>query len=61
MSKKHLPWWLETGPETCPFCTGRLHVEVLSFCADCDRPVCPTCLVEESRVLCPECAEEGTG
>lgn len=59
MSKKPLPWWLEAGPENCPFCAGRVHFEALAYCADCDRPVCPTCLVPADRALCPECAEAG--
>lgn len=64
MHIRQLPWWLEEGPESCPFCDSRLHYEALLYCADCDRPVCPTCLVEhlESRsVLCPECHDERGG
>lgn len=61
MHVKQIPWWLEAGPQSCPFCEGRLHFEALLYCAECDRPICPTCLQElhESRsALCPECYDE---
>jgi hypothetical protein len=64
MKSKALPWWLEPGPEICPFCEVHLHFEVMLYCATCDRPICPTCQVEimESRsVLCPECYAETGG
>lgn len=62
MKRKALPWWLEPGPEICPFCEGRIHFEALLFCATCDRPVCTTCLVDVSRkALCPECYAETGG
>lgn len=63
MKRKALPWWLEPGPESCPFCEGQLHFEALVYCADCDRPICPTCQVEvvSRRVLCPECYAETGG
>lgn len=64
MSRKQFPWWLEAGPESCPFCESRVHFEAVVYCSDCDRPVCPTCLAEllESRsVLCPECHAETGG
>ncbi len=54
--RKQLPWWLEKGAAVCPFCEDRLHVEALAYCSDCDRPICPACLVAEGhRALCPEC------
>lgn len=52
------PWWLEPGPEICPFCEVHFHFEAASWCADCDRPLCQTCLIEvfsRRRVLCPDC------
>lgn len=64
MTGKKQPWWLEPGAETCPFCETRLHFEALVYCTDCDRPVCPICLVEireSRRLLCPECHAEAGG
>lgn len=55
---KQLPWWLEEGTESCPFCGNRFHFEALVYCRDCDRPICPACLVEGHRVRCPECRTE---
>lgn len=52
------PWWLEPGPETCPFCEIRLHFEAIGYCSECDQPICPTCALEvlaTRQVLCPEC------
>lgn len=52
------PWWLEPGPETCPFCEIRLHFEAVCYCPECDQPICPTCVVEvyaPRQILCPEC------
>lgn len=54
-----VPWWLEAGPESCEFCLATYHVEVGYECIECDRPVCPICIVwvrEESAIFCPECA-----
>lgn len=54
--------WLEWGPEECGFCLGPYHVELACYCAECDQPVCPLCVVVirgECRVLCPECATAG--
>ena len=51
------PWWL-AGEETCEFCVQQYSVEVEYRCVDCDRPVCPMCVItvrERHRVWCPEC------
>ena len=59
MNGNKLPWWLEAGAESCSFCESPLHYEAMVFCVDCDRPVCPACLVERDRsALCPECHDE---
>ncbi|HET6655408.1 MAG TPA: hypothetical protein VFH57_04110 [Gammaproteobacteria bacterium] len=57
MHKK--PWWLEAGAASCGFCAVAYLEEVAVHCFECDRPICPVCVVEvrESRtVVCPECA-----
>ena len=49
-------WWDEAGPDVCEFCQHAFHVEVGFYCADCDRPVCPVCVITlSSRAACPEC------
>jgi hypothetical protein len=53
-----LPWWLESGPETCPFCEIRVHLEATYHCPACDQPICTTCAVtvfKTRQVLCPDC------
>ena len=55
------PWSLEPGLESCDFCAHRFAIEVAYFCADCDRPVCPLCVmrvVSRGELLCPECAAQ---
>ncbi|HET6655539.1 MAG TPA: hypothetical protein VFH57_04775 [Gammaproteobacteria bacterium] len=52
-------WWLEAGAASCEFCAVAYHEEVAVHCIECDRPVCPVCVVEirETReIICPECA-----
>ncbi|SHF45415.1 hypothetical protein SAMN02745148_02664 [Modicisalibacter ilicicola DSM 19980] len=56
-----VPWWLEAGPETCPFCQRRFHAEAGYYCVSCDRPLCCFCVLEqwETRsAICPDCREE---
>lgn len=53
-------WWSEPGPQRCGRCLQGYHVEMGYYCAECDGPVCPACVVtvvERRLVLCPECAE----
>lgn len=54
---------MEAGHEACGFCRQSYHYEMEIRCVDCDRPVCPVCVVRvrESREWhCPECrAGEG--
>jgi hypothetical protein len=57
-------WLLEPGPDDCAFCARAYRIEVAYYCIACDRPICPLCAVivrERRGVLCPECAEGGTG
>lgn len=54
--------WAEAGPDECSFCLRAYYVEVGYYCADCDRPVCPVCVVtrfEWQTVSCPECSTGG--
>lgn len=56
-------WSLEPGPETCDFCLRGFHLEIGYHCADCDRPICPVCVVTvraRGVVLCPECHRDGS-
>ncbi len=53
-------WWSEPGPERCGHCLHCYYVEMGYYCAECDAPVCPACVVtvlERRLVLCPGCAE----
>lgn len=57
-------WWSEPGPATCDFCMVRFHLEAGYHCSDCDRPICPICVLrvrERRTVICPQChaGEEG--
>lgn len=52
-------WWRERGPQVCGHCHHGYHVEMASWCVDCDEPVCPVCVVTiraRRVVLCPACA-----
>ena len=64
-SSTPLPWWATRGGQTCSFCLQSYHYEVAVHCPDCDRPVCPSCVVRLSvevlTVHCPECDGEGEG
>ncbi len=53
-------WWLE-GSEICPFCDHRYVWEMEVRCVDCDRPVCPVCLVRIrlNEFRCPDCGDSG--
>ncbi len=55
------PWWLDVGDTPCGVCEDPRHAEVFVRCADCDRLLCPTCVVEVADaatvVLCADCAE----
>lgn len=60
-SNTPVPWWSEPGPDACEFCLSAFHVEVGFYCWECDRPVCPVCVVtrlEQKAVFCPECLKE---
>lgn len=51
-------WWEEAGPATCDFCLRAFHEETACYCAYCDRPVCPLCIVVIRQfVICPQCQE----
>lgn len=55
--------WDGPGPDFCDFCRHSFHVEVGFHCIDCDRPVCPACVMtvtveERHRARCPECIPE---
>lgn len=56
------PWWSEPGPEVCEFCLQAFHLEAGYHCIDCDRPICPVCVVtlrERRAVSCPQCTQQG--
>lgn len=58
----HPPWWSEPGPEQCAFCLQAYYAEMGYYCFDCDRAVCPVCVVqlrEQGSVHCPECHGQG--
>lgn len=58
--RSELPWWLEPGSETCEFCLHTYHYEAGYYCVDCDRPICPACIVEvrvSRTVVCPACGQ----
>jgi hypothetical protein len=51
-------WWIEGGAETCGFCLERYSYEGEYRCVECDRAVCPMCVLEirgRHAVYCPEC------
>lgn len=53
-------WWL-AGGETCLFCLQEFAVGTEYHCLECDRIICPCCVVvvrRVQRVLCPECSEQ---
>lgn len=57
------PWWLGGG-ELCPFCEQRFSYAVEVRCLDCDRPICPVCVVRvrvTREHYCPECQPGGAG
>lgn len=61
-SCSEMPWWLALGPQICDFCLRAYHCEAGCHCPECDRPICPLCVVEVqvSRILlCPECHAGG--
>jgi hypothetical protein len=52
-------WWEEAGPDYCEFCQHAFRVEVGFHCADCDRPICPVCVIRVREwAACPECCTE---
>lgn len=54
-------WWSESGPDCCEFCSAAYYFELGYHCIDCDRPVCPSCVLtvlDLRCVLCPECNAE---
>lgn len=54
-------WWLAPGSATCDFCLRTYHFEAGYYCAICDRPVCPLCVMEihDTRIIhCPACHME---
>lgn len=67
VARNSTPWWLDPGPQECEFCLLHYHYEAGYHCIECDRPLCPACVVEiraTRTVVCPEChaalaAEDG--
>lgn len=61
-AREPVPWWVEGGSETCPFCLQSYVYELEIRCHDCDSPLCPQCVVTERFALvnhlCPDCLEE---
>lgn len=62
------PWWLDAGcaetAEECGFCLGTYAVEAEVRCVDCDRPMCPLCVVvvrETASFRCADCAAAPLG
>lgn len=60
-NRSEMPWWLGPGPQACAFCLRAYHSEAGHHCPECDRPVCPLCVVERqmSHIVCPECHTGG--
>lgn len=60
-AKMQQQWWMSPEQE-CRFCVSDFAVLAEIFCADCDRPVCPMCIVAVPeaavRYICPDCREE---
>lgn len=53
--------WSDPGPYHCEFCQHSFHIEVGYYCHDCDRAVCPVCVVtvrEQHTLSCPDCHTE---
>lgn len=45
--------------ERCPHCLQVYVLEVGTYCAVCDEPICPFCVLEvKGEVVCPACHEE---
>ena len=58
-----LHWWSEAGPDVCEFCLHTFRMEVGFYCADCDSPICPACVIssrERHVSVCPGCASGGS-
>lgn len=57
-SEGEAPWWMWPEQE-CLFCVSDYAMLAEIYCADCDRPLCPMCVIviHESapRFFCPEC------
>ena len=52
------PWWSDPGPVQCQFCLQAYRSECGYHCGDCDRPLCPVCVVTvrgRREVICPAC------
>lgn len=49
-------------PEAIPTCYRHRDRETLVSCSTCERPICPSCMVQAPvGVRCPECAGRATG
>jgi len=54
--KTRLPWWIDGGDETCPFCGQAYAYEMEYRCILCDAPVCPWCHdADAPEAECPAC------
>jgi hypothetical protein len=52
------------GSETCSFCLQTYVVELEWHCLDCDRPLCPSCVIVRrlrAESVCPACGEGSPG
>lgn len=56
-----MPYWLESGTETCTGCTHDYVYEMEIRCVACDRGLCCHCVVTDRLTReswCPECHAE---
>jgi len=53
----HKPWWLDEETQ-CEHCFQHYSHNIGYYCIQCDRPVCPLCIVvvdPTQDVHCPQC------
>ncbi|MEX2571328.1 MAG: hypothetical protein WD737_08470 [Gemmatimonadota bacterium] len=58
MHRRHRPYWLSTGTETCLICTHAYVLQMEYRCVACDRGLCEQCAVivrPALAVFCVEC------
>jgi hypothetical protein len=51
-------WWLGPGSRRCAGCEISIHEAILIYCAACDRPFCPLCIIaiqHSHELTCHNC------